>query len=208
MTFEVKPVRAAFVIRFLAATLFLSQVALAQSGRRTKKPDSAPPAPMASEPANQTAPARISSIIIGGQDIDPDTKQLWSNYTSIVVKSCTERLKERPGFAFEVINGGTMTRTAAVERAKRETEVYVLWFGYRSKLVGLEMTNDYIDYLVLMPQSAKTLTEGRVYPWKQRETVDPGGILRVPKRRSRVEPEPDLLRKGGREIADRVRGKL
>lgn len=146
--------------------------------------------------------------MIGGHDIDPDTKEIWSNDTSIVAKACTERLKEPPKLGLDIVYGGKMTKVEAVERAKKETSSYVLWFGYRSKLVGLDDVIDYIEYLVLVPQTAKTLTEGRVYPAQQKTTADPGGVIRLPTRTSRRESNLRLLKRGGQEIAERVRGVL
>jgi len=81
-------------------------------------------------------------------------------------------LKQDPWFGLEVIYAGKLKKPEAFDRAKKETSSYVLWFGYRSKLVGLDYVIDYIDYMVLLPQTAKTLTEGRVYPSKEKTTVD------------------------------------
>jgi len=188
--------------------LCFSQVALAQSGRRPKSVSV--PAPVTKEQADPpiVTPSRMSSIIIVGKDIDPDTKEIWSNQTSIVAEACSDRLKERAGLGLEIVYGGKMTKVEAVERAKKETSAYVLWFGYRSKLVGLDMIIDYIDYSVIIPQTAGTLTGGRVHPGKQKTSADPGGILRLPSRGRQRTPNSRLLEQGGREIADRIRGVL
>lgn len=187
--------------------LCFAQVA-AQSGRRPKPNGSIQPPANGGQTTPPTAEAsKITSIIIGGSDIDPDTKEVWSNQTSIVADACTERLKERPGLGLEIVYGGKMTKAQAVERAKKEFNTYVLWFGYRSRLVGLNSIIDYIEYVVFNPQTASTLTEGRVYPGKPKTTADPGGIIRLPTREGR-RPNSRLLERGGREIADRVRGVL
>lgn len=190
-----------------AVLLCLTDVA-AQSGRRTKKTTVSVPTPVnPQEGETKEEPKRITSIIIVGHDIDPDMKEVWSNETSTAAKACTERLKEQPRFGLEIIYGGKLKKPEAFERAKKETTSYVLWFGYRSKLVGLDYVIDYIDYIVLLPQTAKTLTEGRVYPNKQKTTVDPGGIMRLPTR-TRPVANKDLLRVGGQQIADRIKGVL
>lgn len=196
------------MIVYAVVLLCLTQAA-AQSGRRPK-PKVSVPAPVKAEQTTQpiVESPRITSIIIGGHDIDPDTKEVWSNETSIVAKACTDRLKERPGLELEIIYGGKMTKPEAVERAKKESASYVLWFGYRSKLVGLDFVIDYIDYLVLKPQTASTLTQGRVYPAKQKTSADPGGIMRLPSGGRKQGSNSRLLERGGREIADRVRGVL
>jgi hypothetical protein len=191
----------------LAVLLCATHLA-AQSGRRPKTtaPD---PAPVNTE--QKAAPAespQITSLIITGHDIDPEMKEVWSNDTSIVAKACTERLKKAPPVNLVISYGGKMTKLQAIERAKKATDSYVLWFGYRSTLVGLDYVIDYIDYVVLMPQTAKTLTEGRVDAAKQRATADPGGILRLPKGNKRRPPDSRVLEAAGREIADRVRDVL
>ena len=83
-----------------------------------------------------------------------------------------------------------------------------MWFGYRSKLVGLDLVIDHIEYLVLKPQTASTLTEGRVYPAKQKTSADPGGIMRLTSGGRKKGSNVRMLDRGGREIADRVRGIL
>lgn len=178
-----------------------------QSGRKGTK--TSVPAP---KPQETTAPEAeavpITSIIITGHDIDPDMKEVWSNDTSAVAEACRERLKEDPKFSLTIGYAGKMMKPAAVELAKKEKSSYVLWFGYRSKLVGLNYVTHYLDYVVFMPQTAKNLTEGRVYPAAQRNSADPGGVIRVPTRASKHEPNRHLLRRGGQQIADRIKGVL
>jgi len=193
-------------VRVLAA-LCLSHAAAAQSGRRnTTKSPVPPPAVEADKPAG-----RITSVIICGHDISKEMKESYSTSVSTVVKSFTAALTERPGTLLGVVNGGKQKREEAFERAKRETGAYVLWFGYSMKMVGLyDVSVEHIDYVVLMPQTAEILTEGRVYPDRQRTTADPGGIMRLPtqRRRSRTPDPHRQLETGGRQIADRVRNKL
>lgn len=184
--------------------LCVTQMA-AQSGRRPKT-TSPPPTPVEQKTAPAESP-RITSMIIGGHNIDPGTKEYWSTDVSTVAKGCTDRFKESPPLDLGINYGGKMTKTQAIERAKKEASSYVLWFGYRSKQVGLDFIVDYIDYMVLIPQTAKTLTEGRVYPAKQKTSADPGGIMRLPSR-DRKGSNNRLLEQGGREIADRVRDLL
>ena len=109
---------------------------------------------------------------------------------------------------FEIKNGGKMTKTEAIERAKRETDAYVLWFGYRTQLIGLEYQMMYMDYVVLKPKSASTLTEGRIDFRTSKQSADPGGVLRLPRGQTRSRSQGHILENGGREMADRVRNKL
>jgi hypothetical protein len=194
------------LIAWVAVLLCLAQVA-AQSGRRGVKKIVPEPVKTQETTTPEAGPVKITSLVIAGHDIDPEMKEVWSNDTSLVAEACSDRLKEHPKFGLEIIYAGKLTKTAAVERAKQETSAYVLWFGYRSKLVGLDYTIHYLDYIVLHPQTAKTLTEGRVYPARQRTSADPGGIIRVPTRNTR-KPETRLLEIGGREIADRIKNLL
>lgn len=193
-----------------AATPFAPHDAAAQSGRRTvKKVSPVPAEPAAGARTDKPAP-RITSVIIGGHNVTKGTKEIISTNVSTVVRAFTSRLNERPGLLMGVVNGGKMTREEAVERARREQGAYVLWFGYSMQMVGLfDDTVEHIDYVVLMPQTAETLVEGRVYPDRQKTHADPGGIMRLPTGRRRTRPDPKLqLETGGRELADRVRNKL
>ena len=186
-----------------------NEIILAQSGRRPKT-TAATPSPQVSEPVDSktVAQEQILYVIIGGHDIDPDTKESWSTQVSTVVKACTAQLKEPPQMPFEIKNGGKMTKTEAIERAKRETDAYVLWFGYRTQLIGLEYQMMYMDYVVLKPKSASTLTEGRIDFRTSKQSADPGGVLRLPRGQTRSRSQGHILENGGREMADRVRNKL
>jgi hypothetical protein len=192
----------------LLAALCLAQAVPAQSGRRTVKKGS----PVPEEPAAQTdKPApRITSLVVCGHDATKGMKEIASTNVSTVVKAFTSQLNARPGLLIGVVNGGKLKREEAVERAKRERGAYVLWFGYSMKMVGLyDETVEHIDYVVLQPETAETVTEGRVYPDRQKTHADPGGIMRLPTSRRRSRPIPfRQLEDGGRQIADLVRNKL
>jgi hypothetical protein len=60
-----------------------------------------------------------------------------------------------------------------------------------------------VDYYVFMPQTAKILTEGRVYPGRQ-DIKRNGSVLRLPTR-SKPLPVTYELREIGKQVADRVR---
>lgn len=206
---SLKTLKVLLLVCVLAA-LCLPQTAAAQSGRKsTKKVSPVPAEPATASQADKPAP-RITSVIICGHDISKESKEIVSTNVSTVVKAFTSQLNGRPGLLMGVVNGGKLTREQAVARAKREQGAYVLWFGYSVKMVGLfDNTVEHIDYVVLMPQTAETLTEGRVYPDRQKTHADPGGIMRLPTNRRRSRPDPvSQLETGGREIADRVRNKL
>src|SRR5262245_147241 len=93
-TLVYKSLRHLLVVSTIA--IFSVNLILAQSGRRAKTPVPTP-SPQVSEPADSKAVEEpITYIIIGGHNIDPDTKEMWSTDVSTVVKACTERLKEPP----------------------------------------------------------------------------------------------------------------
>jgi hypothetical protein len=104
---------------------------------------------------------------------------------------------------------GYIWRPGLTETTAPEPDAVPITFGYTSKLVGLDHTVHYLDYVVFMPQTAKNLTEGRVYPAAERKSGDPGGIIRVPTRANR-NPATNrrLLRRGGQQIADRIKDAL
>lgn len=207
---RLKVVLLSFVLAAPFAALFVPSDAAAQSGRRTVRKVSPVPTP-AAPGARPDGPApRITSVIIGGHDISKELKEKYSTNVSTVVKAFTSRLNGRPGLLMGVVNGGKMTREQAVERARSERGAYVLWFGYSVRMSGLfDTTVEHIDYVVLMPQTAETLTGGRVYPDEQKTHADPRAIMRLPTSRRRARPDPKTqLETGGREIADRVRNKL
>lgn len=184
-------------------SLFIPPAATAQSGRKLK------PAPPPSDPVRPDKPAsRTTTIVVCGHDISKDSKDIYSNDVSSTVKAITAAFNERRGLLIGVLNGGKQTQLEAIARARSEQGAYVLWFGYSMKLVGLSYeTVEYMDYVVYKPQTAETLTEGRVYPGEQKEFADPRGIMRLPRVRTRPNTSQQL-RAGGREIADRVRNKL
>lgn len=198
--------RAYLLIVYVAATLCFSQAALAQSGRRPSK--DAPPTrpPVTTEttvnpPTTEEPTLRISSVIIGG-NIVHDYKFYRSSYLGSAIDECIDRFKERQRPALKVSKGGSMTFNEAKERAKKETDAYVLWLEFVTKDDDFdEMTVSYIDYAVLMPQTAKFLTSGRVYPDKQ--IVGPGGVLRIPTGPKRS-PALIQMKLGAREVASRL----
>ncbi|HEX8844308.1 MAG TPA: hypothetical protein VF791_06675 [Pyrinomonadaceae bacterium] len=197
------------------AILCLNEGALAQSGRRLSR--SAQPAPtpavtgpqteaVAAQPEEKFAP--ISGVIVAGDLVQSGSS--FSNHVDLAVDACVDRLKEGP-----VINAkgsGSMKRLKAMDRAKEETDVYVLWLEIQ---ITESIDNDYrlnekicvINYYVFEPKTAKILAEGRVDPKSQSIRAGGGAVLRLPRGSSRT-PITIQLKDGGREVADRVRRKL
>jgi hypothetical protein len=198
-----------FILCALSLLLF-SHTALAQSGRRPKRSEPTPtPTPITTAPTVDPEPFKppppISSIIIVG-DLIQEGKS-FSNWVDKAVDACVNRLKERP--VINAVGSGSMKRPAAVERAKKETNAYVLWLGIRVVDVNMwgDSTVPYIDFIIFMPQTAKILMEGRVDPNKEEVIRIGGARVPTPKRRRPLD-EIEQLEIGGRQVADLVRRKL
>lgn len=200
------------------AIFCFSHAALAQSGRRPSRNASATTAPSANVEAktesavdSSTAkpPVPISKVIVVGDLVQSGSS--FSNYVDDAVDACVEELKKLQ--AIEPKGSGSRKRAAAIERAKNETDAYVLWLEI--KMVDRVRTDrgvyveDYIscvNYYVFMPQTAKILTEGRVYPGTQ-DIQSGGAVLRLPTR-SRPTSVTRDLKDIGRQVANRVRNKF
>lgn len=174
-----------------ALPLFLSSIALAQSGRR-KDPPQAPP--IVVPPLPQPPP--VHSILVIGHSIDDaDTKELWSNYRGTITKSCIKKLLEQPGPQWQASDGGKVSRKEAHESAGQQKDTYLLWIGYRMVRPAYLL---YVDFLLLAPQTGLILMKGRIDP---NESV----VRRSP---LQVRLLGDQLEDAGRLVAERVRAKF
>jgi hypothetical protein len=196
-------------------TLCFSQAALAQSGRRPKgnASASAPPVAVKAEPeidpSTVKPPVPISNVIVVGDLIQSGSS--YSNDVDVAVDACVEELKKLQ--AIEAKGSGSRKRGAAIERAKNETDAYVLLMEIKledrvrtDRGVYVEEYISCVDYYVFMPQTAKILTQGRVYPGTQ-DINNGGAVLRLPTRNKRL-PMRYELREVGRQVANRVRNKF
>ena len=192
------------------ALLCLSQAALAQSGRRQKtvaSPSSPPPADTptakgegeARPRADKRAP--LATVIVGG-DTFSNSMTIGPTYIGEAVDSCTEDLNRSGGL--EARGGGAMNRKEAVDRAKKETESYVLWLEMRGG--GSRSDELYVSYMLLRPQTAKIIASGNVYLATRRVGKGPVGVG-VPGIGGRM-PLQYLMREAGREVAGRVADKI
>jgi hypothetical protein len=213
------PVKTRKYLLFICAviTLCLSQSILAQSGRRPARSASAAAPPVTTEakagaeidPSTVKPPVPISNVIVVGDLIQSGSS--YSNYVDEAVDACVDELKKLQ--AIEPKGSGSRKRAAAIERAKNETDAYVLLMEIKledrvrtDRGVYVEEYITCVDYYVFMPQTAKILTEGRVFPGRQ-DIKAGGAVLRLPtrNRRSHVTRE---LREIGRQVANRVRNKF
>ncbi len=191
------------------ALLCLSQAALAQSGRRQKtvaSPSSPPPTDTGSKGEGEAKPraekpAPLATVIVGG-DRFSNSYSIGPTYIDEAVASCTENLNRSGGL--EAIGGGDMTRKDAVDRAKKETESYVLWLEMRVE--GNRTDDITVSYTLFRPQTAKIMASGNVYLASRRVGRGPVGVG-VPGVGGRM-PLQYLMKEAGREVAGRVADKL
>jgi hypothetical protein len=136
-----------------------------------------------------------------------DGYEVHTNEQKDAIKSCMERLKERP--ILNVIKGGKMTRAKAIERANGEPEAYVLWMEIKTRNTGLFYTEVVvINYYVFTPKTAKVLIKGQLDPKHQAKRIGQVRIPQVPRRTHPAIRYEDQLEEGGRAVADRIRGAL
>lgn len=212
-------------LSLIAALLCFAQAAQAQSGRR-KTPSPAPvpsPAPIsapaqtavttgASEPTLTGPIVRPSSIIISGK-----THSDTGHYHSQDVRDVSDEIK----YLFELfrlpckpVKGGTMTEQEARDRAKKETDAYVLWLGINVKLDESSLESvmrgpvlDRVDYVLYRPGTGEI---------EYRGTVDPNKIVQINEHGTRLPPRTQgrsrdvdsQLRRCAFEIVRVVRGRL
>ena len=194
-----------YLFLICAVVLFcLNQSIAAQSGRRPSKgAKPAPPPTVSVETVNAPSippPLRISSIVVTGKIIYKSGYSS-SNYLDIALKECVRELKMKPGL--EVIKGTSIAFDEAKDRAKKEINTFVLWIEYVTKDDSYGNTLvDYMDYAVLLPQTAKTLTNGRVLPGQMNVAITSGGVLTLP-RKNRTS-EISQMKEGAREIVGRL----
>ena len=192
-----------FLIGCLAVTLFVSNDAIAQSGRRQK---TAPPVvttiPVPSSAGRQIIQSEVavSSILVGGE-LAHNFAYFQSSYLNAALQECLNRLKTPLRPAMKV---GKMSFNEAKDRAKREPDAYILWLSFVIRDDGLGgIVLSYIDYSVLMPRTAMSLTSGRVIPGDQ-GVLTRGEILTIPSRTKRA-PALSQMKTGAREVADRLK---
>lgn len=144
----------------------------AQSGRRARKTDPAPiPTPEATPiptPAPTEKPKPAFTFIVG-LDKYGDFSRVSLNTYSGVLRSCAGRLDDSLSVKAEIANRD-MSHSAAIQRAKAETEAYVVWLQLRHNSFGSSQdiygdpNNIYIEYTVFAPATAKVATSGNTYP--------------------------------------------
>lgn len=201
-----------FLIVFAVAVLGLIQSVEAQSGRHRPSTTASTTATETTEPAKaptvRDEPAvdpnvKLTSILVAGQIFHPYA-YYNSSFLDSAMKECVNALKAHP---VGVAKAGKMDFLKAKELAKKESEVVVLWLGFETKDDGYgNQYLDYVDYAVLLPQTAKLLTQGRIKPGEASPAITNGGVISLPRRTTRSSPGQANLQM--RFIADEVVNRL
>ncbi len=201
----------------VAALLCLSQASLAQSGRRkTPSPTPSPAQSVVRTGTSEPTPARPivrpSSIIISGK-----THSDTGGYHSQDVRDASDEIK----YLFELfrlpckpVKGGTMTAQEAHDRAKKETDAYVLWLGINVRLDESSLESvmrgvvlDHVDYVLFRSGTGEIEYRGTVDPNKIVQTNENGARL-PPMTQGRSRDVNSQLRRCAFEIVRVVRGRL
>lgn len=188
------------VVLSLAVLLFQTCVANAQSGRRKNvtTPTTAPtpvlnsaetekpPVTEDETPSLQPSDVSISTLLVAGEIVH-DNLYYKGNDLDNALKDCVRNFRDgyRPVNATKI---GKLNFNDAKERAKKETDAYLLWISFVSKTDGYgNMRLDYAEYAILIPGTGKRLTNGRIKP-NETSVVATGGILGLPQNRTRSSP--------------------
>jgi hypothetical protein len=183
--------------------LALCSVAWAQSGRRSPKPISPPtptPSPAEAEPpaAPKERAEQKQQTLIAGMSDDLGSVYIPGYMLDAVWRGFVERFK---AYSSIVLSGEKrMSRKQAIDRAKKQTESFVVLLQLGTEAINPSMGGTSVDdlvvsYLIFTPGTAKVKDQGHVYLRSYR------GVLgtRLPTGR-----ETTQLYEAGREAASRV----
>jgi hypothetical protein len=153
-----------------AALMTVCGFAMAQSGRRVRKPVLVP-VPTA-EPTPAPKPAekpKMALTLIVGIDRYGSFAHIPSAIYDGALRSCAERLDDPESVKVEVAQRD-MGRSEAIDRAKGGKEAYVVWLQIRPDMAGVDNgpadnpgNTIWIEYSVFAPETAKIITTGRAY---------------------------------------------
>ena len=192
-----------------AVVLSCCLVGQAQSGRRSPKPLS-PPTPTAPT-ATTTTPSKESETptpekpplkqrtVIAGMDAQSTAYYIQPYYADAVMRGFTAKFNTMSSIKLTIET--SMRRKQAVERAKKETETFVVLLQLATDNMGgsvgdVSPENLIVAYLVFSPVTGKVKDQGRVYIRPSRSIIG----QRLPTART-VDAQ---LMEAGREAATRV----
>lgn len=202
MSVSLHRARPAFVVLILILSAALAD---AQSGRR--KPEQPPPpipvvtpTPILESPASAS---KVTSLLVTGEIIH-DSQYFKSSYMDRAIKEFILTMRSEPRPFYAATKGGEMKLAAAIETAKKQTDVHVIWLGMVTVTTGLgEMQLSHIEYSLLAPVSGKVVTAGTLRPGEQK-IVAQGGVMQIPRMSPRQLMLPQM-RQGAREVVYRLK---
>lgn len=191
------------VIAAFGLVAILAATVTAQSGRRLPKSQAPPPplpesVPPEKKPAENPRPA-LSFIV--GIDRDLSLVSIPLYFSDSVLRAFADRLDDYPSVEVDVAHRD-VNRGEAVKRAKAEKEAYVVSMQLRVDSMNADRRGDlsdvYIEYVVLAPTTAKIATSGRTYQQAYRS----GGVIGLPRTSSATSEYS--LKQAAREAAGRI----
>jgi hypothetical protein len=191
----------------VSVVLSFCLVAQAQSGRRSQKPLSPPtptapttPSPKESEqPPTPEKPPLKQRLVIAGMDAQSSAYYIPPYMADAVMRGFTAKFSAMS--SIKLTHEPNMRRKHAVERAKKETEAFVVLLQLATDNMGgsvgdVSPENLIVAYLVFSPVTGKVKDQGRVYIRPARSILG----QRLPTSRT-VDGQ---LVEAGREAATRV----
>jgi hypothetical protein len=192
--------------RHFAATLIIALCALtvqAQSGRRRTTPPPAAPVPTPTPeptPTPKKTDKEDELVFFLGVDRNSSYYSLPYSYYDAVLRGCAEKLRAGSSASIDVA-GKDLGRGEAIKRAKSETKSYVVYMNLTVETMG--RTNDelVLEFIVLAPTTAKTVTSGRSYMGGRRAGPI---VVGPPTNRGSGLYREEMLRLMGEEVGDRI----
>ncbi len=188
-----------FLIFCLACFCFIENAA-AQSGRHQKPKNET--VEKVENPVTKTVEnkqvseekkthEKISSLIVVGE-IQRNTSYYATGELDRALKEVVYYYELHKRTSPKITREGKLKYDEAKERAKKETENYILWLGF------VEEDDSYgnvrlssVQYAILSPKTAEIVTRGQLEPG-QSNIGNPGGILQMPKPSGRQDVKDQL----------------
>jgi hypothetical protein len=135
-------------------------------------------------------------------DLNDGFASVSLNTMNGVKKSLGQRLAEPDGIRVE-ISQRSMSRGDAVERAKGEKDLYVIWVQVKNDTMKSAQTDNqtaFIEYTVFAPGTAKAMTSGSIFPGNRSRDI-------LGRRTTDIDGDYSMNR-AAREVADRILAKF
>jgi hypothetical protein len=170
------------------------------------------PFPQAGQPKLSPTPTperpkfHPSGFIITGRLVTEGGKSYWSDDVGYVVSEI-KLMWDLQKVPVKVSKVGKTTRTQAIDRAKRETDSYVLYMEIHETISGgmsLNSSVNRIDYVLLMPGTGEVVRQFVVDPKSITQTNEHGTQL-PPRTQGRSTTYNDQLRRCAWEMAKVLR---